>query len=193
LKAQVMATHVANAAGEEVDHAMQSIRQGDRFVDKIPGIRSGTVNLSQLGANLQHGGGRVHNRGGSGSSGSSGQPNGGRPRFNPQLQSRVFGARTNTSRKFHPHWSVLANPVEESAPVGTPYIAGNQNHRSQIPVMGGTRQSAFHNVEAGPPYQTSPAVRQSAAGNVNTRNMNFGRSGGAPKRTAMGNIGHLVR
>jgi hypothetical protein len=97
-----MATQVANAAGEEVDHAMQSIRQGDRFVDKIPGMRSGTVNLNQLGTNQQRAGGRLHNRGGSGSSGSSGQPNGGRLQFNPQLQSRVFGGRTNTSRKFQP-------------------------------------------------------------------------------------------
>lgn len=99
LKAQVMATHVANAAGEEVDHTMQSIRQSDRFVDKLPGIRSGTVYVNQPGTTQQHGIGQLHNRAGSGSSGSSGhQRLGSRLQFDPQLQSRIFGGRNVNDR-----------------------------------------------------------------------------------------------
>lgn len=95
-----MATHVANAAGEDVNDALNTIRQGDRFVQSIPGTRTGTANFSQLGVNGQGSGGvgQLHNRTGSGSSGSSGQQGGGL-RFNPQLQARMFGGRTNTSRK----------------------------------------------------------------------------------------------
>ncbi|KAF2447958.1 hypothetical protein P171DRAFT_235289 [Karstenula rhodostoma CBS 690.94] len=177
LKAQVMATQVANAAGEEVNHTMHSIRQGDRFIDKIPGTRSGTANLNQLGLNQQRGGGRLHNRAGSGSSGSSGQRTGGRLQFNPQLQSRIFGGRSNTS---------------QSAPVGTPHGLGNQSHRSQIPVMGGTRQNAF-NIDIGPPYRASPTTRQPLTGNLTPRNRNVGLAGGASKRDVVGNIGHLGR
>ncbi|KAF1968619.1 hypothetical protein BU23DRAFT_479677 [Bimuria novae-zelandiae CBS 107.79] len=99
LKAQLMATHVANAAGEDVDHTLNTIRQGDRFVDRIPGTRSGTSNINQVGTSQQHGGGRLHNRAGSGSSCSSGQQRGGGGiTFNPQLQARMFGGRTNTGR-----------------------------------------------------------------------------------------------
>ncbi|KAJ4354574.1 uncharacterized protein N0V89_006311 [Didymosphaeria variabile] len=179
LKAQVMATQVANAAGEEVDHAMHTIRQSDRYVDKLPGTRSGTVNLNQLGTNQQRGGGRLHNRDASGSSGSSGQQRiGSRLQFNPQLQQRMFGGRTNTG---------------QSAPVGTPQVQGHPSRRSQIPVMGGTRQNAFNNVDIGPPYQASPMTRQPLAGNINARNMNFGLSGSTSKRSGMGNIGHPGR
>ena len=46
LKAQVMATRVANAAGNEVDNALQSAR-GDRFVDKLPGARAGVASLDR--------------------------------------------------------------------------------------------------------------------------------------------------
>ncbi|KAL1599627.1 hypothetical protein SLS60_007430 [Paraconiothyrium brasiliense] len=195
LKAQVMATHVANAAGEEVDHAMHTIRQGDRFVDKLPGTRSGTANLNQLGTNQQRGGGRLHNRDPSGSSGSSGQQRlGGRLQFNPQLQQRVFGGRTNTSRKsVFLQRGAPADFETESAPGGTPQVQGHSSHRSQIPVMGGTRQNAFNNVDIGPPYQASPMTRQPLAGNINARNMNFGLSGGMSKRSGMGNIGHPGR
>ncbi|KAL5373391.1 hypothetical protein DPSP01_012749 [Paraphaeosphaeria sporulosa] len=177
LKAQVMATQVVSAAGEEVDNTMHSIRQGDRFINKMPGTRTGTAHLSQLGLNQQDGGGRLHNRAGSGSSGNGEQRIGGRPPLKPQLQSRAFGGRSNTS---------------QLAPVGTPQGLGNQSHRSQIPVMGGTRQNAF-NVEIGPPYRASSATRQPLASNSTPRQRNFGLPGGAAKRTKIVNIGHLGR
>jgi len=105
LKAQVMATHVANAAGDEADFTVQTAR-GDRFVDRIPGARTGTANLSQLGPSQHHRGGRHHNRGISGSSGSSGhqQQRGGlglAPAWNPQLQGRSLG-RVYTGSEFSP-------------------------------------------------------------------------------------------
>ena len=90
-----MATPVANAAGDEADSTMHSIRQGDRYIDKIPGTRSGTVHLDQLNMTQQRGKSRLHNRGGSGSSGSGGQRMAGRPGFN---------GRPNTSREFSSFW-----------------------------------------------------------------------------------------
>lgn len=187
-----MATQVANAAGEEVDSTMHSIRQGDRFIDKIPGTRSGTVNLDQFSMNQQRGKSRLHNRGGSGSSGSGGQRIAGRP-VSPQLQLHGFNGRSNTSREFPSFVSSLpADLGIDSAPMGTPRGMGSQSHRSQIPVMGGTRQNAF-NVETGPPYRASPIMRQPLASNLIPRDRNFGLGSGAPKRTGMGNIGHLGR
>src|SRR5688572_25050242 len=44
LKAQVMATQVANAAGDQVDHALHSVR-ADRVVNRLPGTRTGTANF----------------------------------------------------------------------------------------------------------------------------------------------------
>jgi hypothetical protein len=71
-----MASHVASAAGEEVDHALQTVR-GDRFVDKIPGTRTGTSNINQPGGGpRQTGRQRYTNRAGSGSSGSGEQGGG---------------------------------------------------------------------------------------------------------------------
>ena len=103
LKAQVMATHVANAAGDEADFAVHTAR-GDRFVDRLPGARTGTMNPSQPGLSQQHGAGRRHNRGNSGSSGSSGhQQRGGVglvPPWNSQLQGRGFG-RVYTGSEYY--------------------------------------------------------------------------------------------
>lgn len=77
LKAQVMASHVASAAGDEADIALQTAR-GDRFSDRLPETRTATASFSQKGAGNQQGAhGRQHNRAGSGSSGSSGQQRGG--------------------------------------------------------------------------------------------------------------------
>lgn len=102
LKAQVMATHVANAAGDEADFTLHTAR-GDRFVDRLPGTRTGTANLSQLSASQHHGGrGRHHNRDGSGSSGSSGQQRGGVGlgfQWNTQLKGRGPGGQLHTGRK----------------------------------------------------------------------------------------------
>lgn len=71
LKAQVMASQVANAAGDEAEYALQSAR-GDRFIDRLPGARVGSVNLHRLNENQQTAGGRFHNRNMSRSSGSNG-------------------------------------------------------------------------------------------------------------------------
>jgi hypothetical protein len=99
LKAQVMASHVATAAGDEAELTLQSAR-GDRFIERLPGTRTGTANYRQMGMN--QGGGRPYNRADSRSSGSSGQQRGGvgiGPVYASHLQGRGLG-RTGTGRKF---------------------------------------------------------------------------------------------
>jgi hypothetical protein len=107
LKAQVMASHVAHAAGDEAEFTLQTAR-GDRFIDRLPGTRTGTANYSQVGMSQQVGGGRPHNRENSRSSGGSGrqqqqqQGSGihlGPPFSNSQLQRRGLGGRVHTGRK----------------------------------------------------------------------------------------------
>jgi hypothetical protein len=106
LKAQVMASHVAHAAGDEAEFTLQTAR-GDRFIDRLPGARTGTANYSQMGHSQQTGGGRRHHRENSRSSGSSGrqqQQQGGGihlgPPFNHSiLHGRGLGGRVNTGRK----------------------------------------------------------------------------------------------
>ena len=66
-----------------------------------------------------------------------------------------------------------ANAVQESGQMGTPV----QGQASRLPVLGGTRQSAFPNVENGSSYRASPVARQPLRGGV-ARNMgNFSPSG----------------
>jgi hypothetical protein len=99
LKGQVMASQVAHAAGDEAAHTLRTAR-GDRFIDCLPGTRTGTANYSQMNMSHQTGGGRMHNRDFSRSSGCSGrQQQGGihlGPPFNPQSQRRSLGGRNNT-------------------------------------------------------------------------------------------------
>ncbi|KAF2002949.1 hypothetical protein P154DRAFT_520703 [Amniculicola lignicola CBS 123094] len=155
LKAQVMASHVATAAGDEADFTLQTAR-GDRFVDRIPGTRSGTANFSQMGVGIQ-GGGRQHRRDDSGSSGNGGGASG-------QRGGVALGSG----------W----NQQHESAPVGTP----SQSHRSRLPVLGGTRPSnnSLLGVNAGPAYQPSPVTtRQPLGVGRNMGAFGFKRPGGA--------------
>ena len=107
LKAQVMASHVAHAAGDEAEFTLQTAR-GDRFIDRLPGTRTGTANYSQMGHSQQTGGGRLHHRENSRSSESSGrqqqQQQGGGihlgpPFHNSQLHGRGLGGRVSTGRK----------------------------------------------------------------------------------------------
>jgi hypothetical protein len=107
LKAQVMASHVAHAAGDEAEFTLQTAR-GDRFIDRLPGTRTGTANYNHMGASQQMGGGRPHHRENSRSSGSSGrqqqQQQGGGihlgpPFTNSHLQGRGLGGRVHTGRK----------------------------------------------------------------------------------------------
>ncbi|KAF2638053.1 hypothetical protein P280DRAFT_471710 [Massarina eburnea CBS 473.64] len=186
LKAQVMAAHVADAAGDEADMAIHTTVRGNRFVNKIPGVRSGTAgtgNLTQLGASQTIGSGRRHhNRGGSGSSGSNEQQRGGiglGPLFGSHLQQRGFGGsgRLNTGH---------------SAPVGTP--GQQQAHRSRLPVLGSQRQNPFLNVESGSDYHASPMTRQPLGGSVGPRGIgNFGFSGQSKRARVLNNIGPLGR
>lgn len=190
-----MATHVANAAGEDVDFALNTIRQGDRFIDKLPGIRSSASNLAQSGANQQRRGSRLFNRPGSGSSGSSGQRGGpGGLRFNNQLRTRVLSGRTNTGRmaSLSYMWSLQADQRSDSVPVGTPQVWANQNQRSQLPVIGGgTRQNANFDVNVGPTYRSSPMARHSVGASIDSRTMNFEVSGGKAKGTGLNSVGYL--
>ncbi|KAF2272097.1 uncharacterized protein EI97DRAFT_407010 [Westerdykella ornata] len=167
LKAQVMASHVATAAVDEADHTLQSARP-DRFVERLPGARSGIGNFSQPNVDNRQGGHqRYHNRNGSGSSGGGRVPGvgigpgGGN---NSQAQGFGLGGRTFTG---------------QSAATGTP-LQGQ--HRSRLPVLGGTRANAFVGTDAGPAYQPSPATRQP----LGLRSQNIGGFGfetkGAKKR-----------
>ena len=101
-KAQLMASQVAHAAGDEAEFTLHSAR-GDRFIDRFPGARSGTAYFSQTGT-TQLAGDRLHKRIVSRSSGSSGrqQPGGihAGPPFDSQLQGRGLGSRVHVDRKF---------------------------------------------------------------------------------------------
>ncbi|KAH8731168.1 RXT2-like protein [Phaeosphaeriaceae sp. PMI808] len=147
LKAQVMASHVANAAGDEAELTIQTVR-GDCFIDQLPGTRTGTANYNQMGTSQQMGNSRIHNRNGSRSSGSSGQQRGGiglSQSYTSYLQGRNSGARAGTGQ------SVLN---------GTP----SQVHRSQLPVLGGIRQNHLFGQESNAPYQASPIPQQPLGG-----------------------------
>jgi hypothetical protein len=102
LKAQVMASHVATAAGDEAEMTLQTGRT-DRFIERLPGTRIGSSNFNQMGSQRM-GGGRLHNRDDSRSSGSSGQQQGGgiglSHRYAPHLQGQSLGSRRGTGRKF---------------------------------------------------------------------------------------------
>lgn len=101
LKAQVMATQVVDAAGDEADLAIYSTRS-DRFINKIPGMQSGASNLPHLGTNRRKETGKYHTRGGSGSSGSNEMQRGEfgfGPPAGSQLHSQNFGRITNNRGK----------------------------------------------------------------------------------------------
>ncbi|KAI4912441.1 hypothetical protein J4E90_005845 [Alternaria incomplexa] len=177
LKSKVMATEVAHAAGDEAAYTIQTAR-GDRFIDRLPGTRTGTANYSQMNMSQQAGGGKPHNRDFSRSSGSSGrQQQGGvhlGPPFDPQLQRRGLGVRNNTGH---------------TAPVGTP----SQAHRSQLPVLGGSRQPPpYLSQDAHSSYQNSPMTRQPlASGARGLGNFMLGKSSRRTGGTA--NTGPLGR
>lgn len=180
LKAQVMASQVATAAGDEAEMTLQTGR-GDRFIDRLPGTRTGTANYSQMSVNQQMGGGRPHGRADSRSSGNSGEQQRGGiglgPPYASHLQGRGLGGRMGTGREFTSAYytgRAKLTSTTESAPVGTPSNA----HRSRLPILGGTRQNVFLNQDPGPSYQNSPMTRQPLGGGV-TRNLgNFALGGG---------------
>ncbi|KAJ4310776.1 hypothetical protein N0V94_008278 [Neodidymelliopsis sp. IMI 364377] len=69
LKSVVMVPQVAAAAGNEVEQTLDTA-QRNRFIDRVPGARSGAGAYSHVGIGQQTGGGRIHNKAGSGSSSS---------------------------------------------------------------------------------------------------------------------------
>jgi E3 ubiquitin-protein ligase CCNP1IP1 len=100
LKAQVMASHVATAATDEAEHTIYTSR-GDRFVDRIPGTRSGLQQQFQQFTLDQQGGGRQHRHQKSVSSGSRGGQ--GRETINilgPAWASQAQDSRSWTARTF---------------------------------------------------------------------------------------------
>lgn len=102
LKAQVMASHVANAAGDEAEFALNTAR-GDRFIDRIPGTRTGSANFGRLSDRQPTGNKRPHDRDNSRSSESRSQQQGGvgaGPPFASHLQGRGMGSRVLTGRKY---------------------------------------------------------------------------------------------
>lgn len=154
LKAQVMASQVANAAGDEAEHALNTAR-GDRFIDRIPGTRIGSANFNRMGDH-QQGNKRLHDRNHSRSSGSSGQQQPGNigigPPYPSHLQGRAVGSRILTG---------------QATPTGTP----SQAHRSRLPVLGGSSQNPYMSHNANVPYQASPVTRQPIIGSVAARQM----------------------
>ncbi|KAF1911771.1 RXT2-like protein [Ampelomyces quisqualis] len=159
LKARVMASQVANAAGDEAEIATHTTR-GDRFFDKFPGARTGSAIYSRTGTS-QRPGVMTHTRLDSRSSGSGEHQRGGIAlgrSYVPNLTGHGLGGRLQS---------------DHSAPMGTP----SQAQRSRLPVLGGTRPNAFSNIESGPPYQASPMNRQSLGGGVARNMASFALSG----------------
>lgn len=102
LKAQVMASQVADAAGNEAEFTLMNSGRGDTL-RKFPGAKSGASRLAQ--ASNQ----RAHLRGNSNSSGSSGQHHAGigiGPSYASQLRDREMGSRLHSSRTYS-HIQVL--------------------------------------------------------------------------------------
>ncbi|CAI6248047.1 unnamed protein product [Periconia digitata] len=150
LKAQVMATQVVDAAGDEADLAIYSTRN-DRFINKIPGAQSGASNLPQLGTARHKEVGKHYNSGGSGSSGGNEVQRGEfglGPQYGAHVQSRNVGGTVNNR----------GLPGTPSQP---------QTHRSRLPVLGGQRP--LSNVEVGSDYQAPPLSRQVFGGNIDPR------------------------
>jgi hypothetical protein len=101
LKAQIMASHIATAAGDEAELTLQTAR-GDGFIDRLPGTRTGTVAYSPMTTNQRVGGDRLHGRNDSRSSSSGRQQRGNiEPGHNyaPHLQGYSIGSRMGTSRR----------------------------------------------------------------------------------------------
>ncbi|KAF1930852.1 uncharacterized protein M421DRAFT_361027 [Didymella exigua CBS 183.55] len=161
LKGQVMASQVAVAAGDEAEVTLQTARANNRFIDSIPGARTGTGAYSYPGGTIQQPvGSRLHNRRCSGSSGSGGQQLGGfgpgpgpTPNYAQQLQGRGLSGRAHTG---------------QSASVGTP-------GQSRLPVMGGSRQTPANNMNVGPSYQESPMLHGQNMGSHSVKR-GFGNS-----------------
>lgn len=111
LKGQVMASQVAVAAGDEAENAIHTAR-GERFIQRMPGVRSGTGVYSHPGAEQQTGGGRLHNRTGSRASGGNGQQQGSvgsGPTYASHLQGRGMDVRGHSGRKsllLHQSWGL---------------------------------------------------------------------------------------
>ncbi|CAO2650602.1 Nn.00g018940.m01.CDS01 [Neocucurbitaria sp. VM-36] len=120
LKAQVMASHVANAAGDEAEFTLQSVR-GDRFIDRLPGTRTSTGNFGQAGVGQQTSSGRPHNRDNSRSSRSGGQQIGGiriGPTYTSHLQGRDSGSRVFTGRKPSLYFAASGFGLDNQPPLG---------------------------------------------------------------------------
>lgn len=98
LKAQVMATTMADAASQEAEHGMMPSRR-DRIIDRVPGVRMGNAaNFGPVSGSQQTAGGRVHMRDNSRSSG-GGQQQGG-VNLGPSLTNHLR-ARMNTGREYN--------------------------------------------------------------------------------------------
>jgi hypothetical protein len=101
LKQQVLSSQVLVAADNEAELATG---RGQRYIDRMPGARTGTGLYSHPDVAQQQNGRRVHNRDGSASSGSSGRQRGGigigpAPIYASHLQARGLGVRNSSNRK----------------------------------------------------------------------------------------------
>lgn len=167
LKAQVMATHVATAAGDEAEFTLQSAR-GDRFIDRLPGTRTGTANFNQAGISQQRSDRRPHGRADSRSSGSTGQQRAAisiGPIHASYLQKRGSRGTGGVNRKLKSwdarnvcanHSLLMTDVFEEITQGGTP----SQFPRSRLPVLGGSHQNVYLDPGVASVSQASPIIRQ---------------------------------
>ncbi|KAF2018997.1 hypothetical protein BU24DRAFT_418582 [Aaosphaeria arxii CBS 175.79] len=167
LKAQVMASHVAHAAGDEANFAVRSAR-GDRFISKIPGARISTEDGNRSGVENQRNGGAMHIRSRSGSSGNGGQ------------QGRGGGIGLSPAWKPNSHIG-LGNRAGTGGNPAVDFNSPQSLSRSRLPVLGGTRANAL--LASDGPYNASPGTRNILTGSA--RNLGtFGFGLKAPKRAS---------
>ncbi|KAL6703246.1 hypothetical protein ACN47E_010034 [Coniothyrium glycines] len=168
LKARVMASQVADAAGNEVQQGLPVSRR-DHHINRLPGTRIGSAaNYIPSAADQQTNVGKSHYRDTSRSS-SNGQQHGGisiGPPFPAHLRARMHTGQTNAS--------------------GTP----SQPRHSRLPVLGGARQNDFlQSAGAAPSYQASPATRQPLGSGINAANPGtFALNGKVSRRGGTGAV-----
>lgn len=98
LKAQVMASQVASAAGDEIK---TFTARRDRFIDRMPGTRIGSTTNNRM-ATQEYNGTRTHARVDSRSSSTGAQQPAGlnlKPSYTSHIQGRMQSSRVGSSRK----------------------------------------------------------------------------------------------
>lgn len=169
LKAQVMASQVATAATDEAENTIHTASR-DRFVDRIPGARSGLQQrFNQF--SVGYPGSRRHDRQGSGSSGG----NDGRAN---ETRNIGLGSSWNNHAQNVRSWTAQSAPASN-----TP-----SQHRSRLPVVAQTniRGNTILSADTGSQFRSTHSTRQTPNGfNSNTLCSGGGGGGGYGFATGM--------